>query len=381
MIKYVEHDRELLKEEIEKHGKMATHDIEVPILLLYELGVIPDKNGNKVDVNKQFINSTMTNTNEYIKKKAKNPFSKFKSAWRKPIDEIEAIPIIKNHNTDDVDGIVGHIKGLLFTDVVDNKLALKGIAVIKDIKAKYKVKDDLLRNTSIGTRGDGSIKEVSFVINEAVAHGGLEMSEPVAEEIKQEELSPLAIQLSELSSQLSELENKTIPNHILLIKMIKDGKIEPYKYNDLINQDNKIIQLMESSISSVDVGKMVGYNMCNVKMKDDEFNAMQKSIEALSEKFNKNKKTDKKIDKKEIDITLARNDINPSELRNKDLKQILELMEYNPDVAKNYIKIELGEHVELNNGADIELSEYLTKVNNLKSKINDINIQLGEVNV
>lgn len=378
MIKYVEHDRELLKEEIEKHGKMATHDIEVPILLLYELGVIPDKNGNKVDVNKQFINSTMTNTNDYIKKKAKNPFSKFKSAWRKPIDEIEAIPIIKNHNTDDVDGIVGHIKGLLFTDVVDNKLALKGIAVIKDIKAKYKVKADLLRNTSIGTRGDGSIKEVSFVINEAVAHGGLEMSEPVVEEVKQkEELSPLSIQLSELSSQLNELENKTIPNHILLIKMIKNSKIEPYKYNDLINQDNKIIQLMENSISSVDVSKMVGYNMCNVKMKDDEFNAMQKSIDELSEKFNKNKKTDKK----EIDITLAKNDINANELRNKDLKQILELMEYNPDVAKNYIKIELGEHVELNNGADIELSEYLTKVNNLKSKINDINIQLGEINV
>jgi len=371
-INYIEHNRELTKEEIEKHGKMATHDIEVPILLLYELGVIPDKNGNKVDINKDFINATMLATNDWIKKKAKSPFSVFKSAWNKPINEIEAIPIIKNHDTDDVDGIVGHIKGLLYTDVVDNKLALKGTAVIKDIKAKYKIKSDLLRNTSIGTRNDGSIKEVSFVINEAVSHGGLEMSENI--KITNDVKSPLLDKKIELSIKLSELNNKIIPNHILLTKMIKQNKIEPFKYDTLINQEHQVIELMEKSISAVYVPKMYGSTMSTIKLQTTMLSEVKKGIEELEKKYNKETK-DSTIDYQQIQPV-----INYDEMRNNELKQMLELMEYNPEVLTKYIKVELGEENVLNNNFDIELSEYLGEAEALKKEINNINIQLGEYN-
>lgn len=369
---------------MQKYGRLATHDVHVPVLLAYELGNIQDKNGTPVNINKDFINRTMKLTNDWIIKKHRSPFARFRSAWNKPIEDVQVIPIIKNHDTTQVDNTVGWIKGLLYTQEVDGILSLYANAVITDPDAKLKVEGDLLRNTSFGTRGDGSIKELSFVINEAIPHGGLVCSEPnnVIEtsepKTKSTEEIQLAEEISELQFEEQQLNEVIIPNHIVLSRMIRTGKIYPWQYDNLITENNQhLLQLMEQSLPSTDLGLMLGTQRHPEKRTTDD-NRIVKSIIDKYKKENPSATASKVKHKPEID-GFIKESVNFEETREKELKYILELAEHSPDIAKKYIQAELGNGVE-----DVDTSrcfaEYLARSKELKQLINTKQIQLGEYN-
>jgi hypothetical protein len=381
---YVKHSREVTTEQMQKYGKLATHDLHVPILLLYEAGKINDKNGTEVNINEEFIKHTQQATNQWIKKRHGNIFAKFKSWWNKSIDEVEAIPIIKNHNTEDVDNTVGHLKGFLYLEEIEGKLALKGLGVIKDPEAKQHIVNDKYRNTSIGTRQDGSIKEVSFVINEALAHGGLEMSEKITKKkippkIEAPKVSKKAMLLQEEISdlQLEErmLKDTVIPNHMILSRMIKRGSIEPWKYEDLIHQDTKNLQLMEHSLPKTNIGVMYGTMKHPTKV-DPTDKVIQDVVSKFKKPDKKNKTELSELSKDTIEIIQQGHTF--EEARTQELKHLKELAEYSPEIVKNYIAIELGEDIEVKTYDDKYLNEYIEKSNQIAQKINALNIQLGE---
>jgi len=382
--KYIKHDREVTPEQLNKYGKYATHDIHVPILLLYPAGKVTDKNGTDVKIDDDFIHRTMSATNASIKKKFESPFAKTKSFIASVIGDYEHIPIIKNHNTSDVDGTVGHSKGLCYLETIDNMKCLMILGVIKDPEAKMKIEGDIFRNTSLGTRPDGSIKEISIVSNEALPHGGFMMSEK--DNIQQDDTIEIVPQINKetllLHNELQELQlsehqltNITIPNHIILARMIKKGKIEAYKYDELINKDTSILELMEQSLPTNNLGIMFGTSKQLSKI-----DASDTVLSSIVKDYKKNKKDIK--DKKTTEtlsieaIKLDHNNL--KENRAKELKHIVELMEYSSSIAKDYINIELGEGVEVKGFRDKYLTEYLERSKELKNKINNLQIQLGE---
>ncbi len=379
---YVKHDREVTTEQLQKYGKYATYDIHVPILLLYPIGNLNDKNGTLVKIDDEFIKSTMKATNNAIKKRFNSPFAKIKSFIADVVDNYEIIPIIKNHNTSDVDGVVGHTKGLCYLETIENMTCLLINSVIKDPETKSKIEGDLFRNTSLGTRPDGSIKEISIVSNEALPHGGFLMSEqnittknivdntPM---VSKKELL-LSEQINELKLQEHTLDNITIPNHIVLSRMIKKGKIEPWKYDDLIIKSPEIIQLMEHSLPSNNLGIMFGTNKQPQKI-DIADKVISEVVEAYQLKTGKKKNQKEKPNPEYIKQTHSF-----EEDRQKELKHILELADYSPEVARKYIAYELGEQIDMPVSNDKYLSEYLTQSKDIKSKINNLQIQLGECN-
>src|ERR1700761_7534527 len=151
-IEYIKHNRNVTNHDIDKYGKLATHDLLIPCLLMYELGKIPDKNGTIVDMNTDKITQLMEKTNKWIKSRHLLPAAKLFTQWNKPVEEINAIPVIKNHNTGAVENKVGYSHGLLYTDNIDDKLGLFVNLCIIDNDAKQDVENGLLNSVSIGTR-------------------------------------------------------------------------------------------------------------------------------------------------------------------------------------------------------------------------------------
>ena len=258
------------------------------------------------------------------------------------------------------------------------------LGVIKEPEAKMKIEGDIFRNTSLGTRPDGSIKEISIVSNEALPHGGFMMSEK--DNIQQDDTIEIVPQINKetllLHNELQELQlsehqltNITIPNHIILARMIKKGKIEAYKYDELINKDTSILELMEQSLPTNNLGIMFGTSKQLSKI-----DASDTVLSSIVKDYKKNKKDIK--DKKTTEtlsieaIKLDHNNL--KENRAKELKHIVELMEYSSSIAKDYINIELGEGVEVKGFRDKYLTEYLERSKELKNKINNLQIQLGE---
>lgn len=381
---YIKHDREVPMEHLTKYGKFATHDLEVPVLLAYELGTIPDKNGTMVKIDKNFINTLLKLTNEYIHKKHKNPFAIFKKSWNTPVDQARSIPLIKNHDTSDVDNTAGHIRGLLYTEEVEGILSLWGTAVITQIEDKIAAESGKLNTTSLGTRADGSIKEVSFVINEAIQHGGLAMSEFVepsqqttAPTLSQEEIA-LSEQIQNLQLEEHQLTTITIPNHITLSRMIRTGRIEPWKYDDLIKQNPEVLQLMEHAMPSNKLGIVYGTNMSPQKInpKDASDAVIEKAL--VKHNARTGKTSSKDIESKIKEQEIIRQGHSFEEVRKKELEHILELAEYSPEVARKYIAVELGESITTPGYQDKYLTEYLNKSKELKQKLNNLQIQLGE---
>lgn len=380
---YVKHDREVTTEQLQRYGKLATHDIHVPILLLYPIGTISDKNGTPVAIDDDFIKTTMKATNSSIKKRFDSPFAKVKSFYANTIGDYEIIPIIKNHKTDDVDNLVGHTKGLTYLDKIDGVSCLCIMGVIKDPETKSKMEGDLFRNTSLGTRGDGSIKEISIVSNEALAHGGFLMGEEDTTPTKIEEskasdlVSKKELKLSEeiTALQLEEqtLDNITIPNHIVLSKMIKTCRIEPWQYDDLISESPATLKLMERTMPALKLGIIYGTN--REPQKIDTSDALIEHI------IGKHNKRTGKVNKKQLSqapIEAIKQDHSFEEVRHKELTYILELAEYSPEIAKKYISAELGEDVAQPEYNDKYLIEYLNKSREVKTKLKNLQIQLGE---
>lgn len=391
-LEYIKHSRPINSHDMSKYGKLADHDIVVPCLLLYELGIIYDKNGTEVNIDKNFIKETQEITNNWIKKRHLLPFAKFITQWKKPLEEINAIPVIKNHKTDEVENMVGHSEGLLYTEEIDGTLSLFAKVVIRDIEAKKDVENGLLRAISIGTRPEGSIKEISFVINEAAPLCGLMFSEPsfkpkqkidVPENVikNPEKNASISLELSEEISALelaeSELEHTIIPNHISLTRMIKTGKIYPYNYDNLIRQSPQVLQLMEQNTPSRDLGIMFGTNRPPEYIDSAELAEAEFEKKVAKAKKNLGIEDVKKESPKSFE--LIRQNQNIEEIRTKELKHILELAEHSPEVAAKYIRYELGENVENPKYKDTLLTEYLGQLREIKSKLKSI--QLGENNV
>jgi hypothetical protein len=382
-LEYVKHNRPINSHDMSKYGKLADHDINVPCLLLYELGKIRDKNGTEVDIDRDFIKETMERTNTWIKKRHLMPFAKFITQWSKPLDQVNAIPLIKNHKTDEVENQVGNSVGLLYTEEIDGILSLFVKVVIFDIEAKKDVENNLLRAISIGTRPEGSIKEISFVINEAAPLCGLMFSEPsfkkqseepiiVEETIVDSKALELAEEIQGLQFAECELENVIIPNHIVLSRMIKTGKVYPFNYDDLIKASPSTLELMERSTPARDLGIMLGTNRDPERIDTSEL----KFEEMLKQSQDKLGLKPKKKEESPKAFELIRQNKSHDELRAKELKHILELAEHSPDVAAKYIKYELGEEVDTPKYKDTLLTEYLGELKNIKTKLKQL--QLGE---
>lgn len=379
-IEYVQHNRAVPSSQVLDYGKLATHDMRIPVLLLYELGRIPDANGNVVDINKEFINRTLEITNKVIATRHKNPLARFISKWNKPIEETTLIPLTKDHDTKTVDKKIGHIEGQLFTETIEGKLCLMGTALITDLDGKIDIESGKLREISIGTRPDGSIKEVSMVTNEAAPLCGLMFSEPnfsktsteplELKEISTETVSKTSkeIQLSELQMAESTLEHVTIPNHIIISRMIKSGKMYPYQYEKAIKMDRSVLEFAESSIPSRDLGLMFGTNKQPQSIKSEEFKFETMLAEA-QEKLGIKKDKPKQFE-------MIRQDFNFEEHRSKELKRMLELAESSPELVKQYIKYELGEESSDSTYRDEYLDEYLVQLSEIKQQLKSL--QFGE---
>lgn len=417
-LEYIKHNREVTSHDLNKYGKIADHDLLIPCLLLYELGEISDKNGKIVDVNRDFIISVLNATNEFIIKRSQSPYAQDNQQWGKPLNEVNAIPIIKNHDTQAVEDQAGYSEGLLYTEEKNGILGLWVKTRIIKLEDKRDVLAGLLRAVSIGTRGDGSVKEVSFVSNEAAPICGLQFSEPtnfrskvksfitgerkaltvhlpdsglkftmpaieMAEDNKKPELE-LSEQIKNLQLAESNYENKVIPNHVLICKMIKAGKIKNYDYERLINKDISILELMDSVTVGNNYLKMRGTskqteyvdpNAVKDKIKTAEVQ-FQEKIAAAQKKLGI-KPDQVEAQKAELALESGLNQMirqnYPHELqRQEELKYILELSESSPKYARAYIQCELGEEVENPKYSDTLLSEYIAELKKIKTKLNEI---------
>lgn len=400
-INYVKHNRNAKPEEVQKYGKIATHDIESPLLLMYENGDVTDKNGTKIKADKAFINYTLKQTNKKIRERITSPFQKMKSYISSSESDIEHIPIIKNHKTDDWDGIVGYSKGLAYTDTVETDDGKKILALfikqrIYKMEGKVDFESTLLRGVSPGIRADGSIKEISYVINPCFVEAGAIFSEEANNEVipsvKDVELSETQLQMMEEITSLEfrerELNEVIIPNHIILSKLIRSGRIAPFQYESLINNPNtEALELMEKSTFSRDLGLMIGIGKHPVKSQSLEKNVIDQVLDmhkknnpnfvATSEKENKDKKIENYIAEKD---NLISNSASFPEIMNEKLKNILELCEYSPDIAKKYIKVELGEEVKEPDFDDKYLKQFIDESKKVKERLNSLKIELGEPN-
>jgi hypothetical protein len=380
-IKYVKHDRPVTAKQIEDYGKLATHDIHVPILVLYPIGKIKDKNGIEADIDEDFIKQTMKVSNDEIRKKFDSPFAKVKSFIANAIGDYECIPLIKNHNTGDVDNHVGHTKGLFYTEKIDGQTCLLVNGVFKDIEAKSKIDGGLFRHVSMGTRPDGSIKEISLVSNEAIPHAGLMMSDTEVKPTKTLKELELAEQINGLQFEEALYENTIIPNHMILSRMIKTGKIVPWGYEEHIKTSTQAELLkMERTIPAHDLGLMLGTNRDLEYVLDEEVQAefeVNKIINQYQKKtgkVNKNAKPLPELPQKHIEMIKQGHSF--EEKREKELKHILELAEHSPEIAAKYIKCELGETTDDPKYKDILLMEYIGKLKDTKSKLKTL--QLGD---
>ncbi len=412
-LEYVKHNRPVTIQQMNDYGKLSDHDLHIPCLLLYELGKIKDKNGTEVIIDRDFINYTLKQTNNWIKNRHSLPHASTNNAWNRPIEEVRAISLIKNHNVSDVDNTVGHNIGLVYLEEIKGILSLITNVAIERPTAKEDVLGNLLRQISIGTRPDGSIKEISFVVNEAAPLCGLMfseknlvdkllfrkpnkiislpnsglmineeqpiiLSEPIS--VIESNMTPQQIELSEQISSLEfaeqELQDIIIPNHLILSKLIKTGRLMPYKYDDLIRSNNKqALQLMEQSLPSQELGIMFGTNREPEKINTAELK-FEEAINLAKDNLgikSKNKEENPKM------FELIRQNKSQTELRAKELKHILELTEHSPDIATKYIKIELGEPAENIKYSDTLLTEYLGQLKETKNQLSKLKqLQLGE---
>ncbi len=430
-IKYVKHSREVTAHDKAKYGKLADHDIIVTNLLMYELGKIKDGNGTPVDVNEQFLDSLLEKTNAFIKKRASNPYAKyipnqFGEDGKAPLDKVQVIPVTKDHEPDQVDKQIGYSYGLVRKEKLEGKSAILMDFLITDPKAKKKIESGLLRSTSLGTREDGSIKEISFVSNEAGAlcgllfsenepfmhvkkasmvkklvggkdtmvmrcpKSGLVLPEESAEETKQfseQEKKELQFkeQLAELKFQEKNLTENVIPKHMIVSKLIKNYQLFPFQREEAMEQSIGLLQFIEKSVPAQDITQMFSINRPLQKINTSNIN-LQSDIDKLKHKFNEldQKKSGKSKKQTEPEKTEPAHNpvtIDPAlqfeEARKQELKHILQLSEPNSLTSK-YIKHELGEVVEDPRYKDKLIEQYLKDLANVRERKNQLILQFQE---
>lgn len=391
LIKYVKHDRDIpnevkLQNEVIGGINLATHDIHGSMLVAYEIeGISKDKIGTQFEMNEELINKALTASNEDIKKRFFPVHKHITTFFKGGIDEAEMLPIILNHKIDSVENTVGRTKGLFYTKIIKGTKCLMINVVIKDLEAKKKIIAGLYRGISATIRRDGSVSDISFVISPALPDACFMLSEQDSNSIN---INPLSlseeeIQLSEevMGLQLSEQEftNVIIPNHLLITKMIKDGKIKPSAYDKLIKSTHTTLQLMDQCAVKNDLSAMYGIGRHPEKIDKDKKIALDAINKASKEINQLDKKNNKNITKHQQDIK-PEQELEMIQLgsfednRKKELKLILELSEYDVETTKKYIKYELGiqEAIDNNINYDINLAEYINKSKLIKSRLDQI---------
>lgn len=374
--KLIKHNRDIIPKDLSDYGELAKHDLMITILLAYEMGVIPDANGTKVNVSKEWMESTMKKTNKYIKNHVDGLFAKTKSFLSSYKDAL-VIPLSFDHQSSAKHNS-GFSNGLLWIEEYNNELGLFVNAIVRDNEIKSKIQQGLIRSTSLGTRADGSIKEISFVQNPAIPHGGILMSENQNGQIK---LSDDCIKLQEevnfLELQISELQN-TISNDILFCEMLKNGKIRPTAYQEFIKRDYQDNKSRNNELVAHDIGIIFGNSIQPVLLKEEQKSDIIKASKIITQyKQQKNNKNQNSND----NISFAENNsVNFMEQHYKSLlTEIKDLALCQSELAIDLIATELGENNKIFTPGSQDLQGYLTQLQELKNKKQLLTIQLQEL--
>jgi hypothetical protein len=385
---YIKHNRKVIPRDERDFGDLARHDIIVTIILAYEKGAKEDSHGTQLNMNLEFLEFTRNKTNEFIKKYVNHKYADLKSYVNETEDyaNAEVIPVAYDHKKSATD-VSGYSLGLTWIEKYKgvNTLFIKGI--IKDNEAKARLENDLIRATSLGTRDDGSISEISNVQNGAVIHGGYVFSEKVssyinnvtqkiknvfnknsditefyekndiskentesvneslkenteinlsenenhATNIQLDEKLSKKIELSEkikkLESRKIELSENIIPNHYRLKKMIKSGKILSASYFDLIDKSPDVIFMLDTHTKSHDIGLNFGYSIAPIALSEQDNHKKEKFkhfFEQVQDYYSEN------------ETQTSNNKTESEETESNKALQPLELMENTPDIEKIY---------------------------------------------
>ena len=426
MLEYIKHDRPVAPNDEKSFGKLATHDLLVDCLLLYGYGVITDSNGTRAKIDNKFCQDVCVATNKLVQERLDNPLSKNDPHLAgRTLQDAMLIPVIENHDSNKVKDKSGYIMGELKYSYIPNMSNEVG-EPIAQVTAKLhiikpEIKRDivagLLNKTSLGIRANKTIRETSFVVNEAMPLCGLILSEPnsfidklkfwqdkdmvvtsektgligidtpttvTATTIPQPvtaTTTPLpntdmkfAEQILELQEEHDLLQSKIIPNHFILSKMIKSGKLYPHLYSDLLLSETKLLHTMANAIPIHDLGIVVGTSrepqrIPAMEIVDSQLQLSEKIAKEANkykEKYNIKQGDDTKVTL--YDNMIVHQPKSDETVRN-NYKQILEIAETSPEAAMNYIKFELGEEVENPKYKDNLILEYTTRLNEVKTQI------------
>lgn len=371
---HVKHNRKILPKD-EKYGEVAVYDVLATCICAYELKEISDANGKKVVMDKKWLKRIEESTNHFIETRVNSKFKKVKSFLQNK-DNSLIIPLSFDHESS-AKHVVGFSQGLSWIEEFEGKDTLFINVLAIDNETKAKINDGLLRHTSIGIRPDGSIKEISFVQNPAVPDCGIILSEHETENLLSEQELKLQEQISELEFQETQLSEFTIPNHIIFLRMFKNGKIRPTAYDEFIKKHPEDNMFMEKMSPIQDLGIIYGSSLQPTIVLDEHKEKVIEYAEQFLGWRNKKKKNSKseeikedtQLQYREPDIALHYKNI---------LKEIKDLNKVCPQLVDDVIATELGENVNQNLPNDSELNGYLAQLEEIKTKKQNLTIQLQE---
>jgi hypothetical protein len=370
----IKHNRKILPKD-EEYGEVATYDILATCICAYELKEILDANGKKVVMDKKWLKRIEESTNNFIETRVNSKFKKVKSFLQNK-DNSLIIPLSFDHESS-AKHVVGFTQGLSWIEEFEGKDTLFINVLAIDNETKAKINDGLLRHTSIGIRPDGSIKEISFVQNPALPDGGIILSENKIENLLSEQELELQEQISTLEFQETQLSEFTIPNHIIFLRMLKNGKIRPTAYNEFITKHPEDNMFMEKMSPVQDLGIIYGSSLQPTMVLDEH---KEKVIEYAEQFLGWRNKKKKKLTTEEIkeDIQLQYREPDIALHYKNILKEIKDLNKVCPQLVDDVIATELGENKNQNLPNDNELNEYLAQLEEIKTKKQNLTIQLQE---
>ena len=383
-------DETHLAELTKQYGEdIANNDYEVEVIALYP-DVVADKNGRVVKIDKASMQKVVEANNQAIDKKINHPLSKLKRGFKNiTADTMDYVPVIKNHNTGDVDLVTGYTRGKFELTESDGMPLLVLKAIISDDETKYKISKGLIKNVSVGIRKDWTLKEMSWVTNPALEHASLlSENENLDVAFNTSENKALFAQFSENSCELSELSERIDETNarieqvqIELAEIDKDHHIED-KLDYLVRcgkilprsvdyVKTKVINLSESdamdvlsafelstpaNMFGVTHNRNFNFQELGDILMTKESSEFASAITALNSKYNKKHKTTTELSssekviqfgegvvpKSKLPVDTSKVSLSQEEYRAK-LKEHKELSEKDPDKAKKWLSKELGE--------------------------------------
>lgn len=376
--KLVKHNRDIIPKDSRDYGHLAEHDLLVTLVIGYVNGPTVDANGTKLAVTEEWLKFTAKKSNSFIRQKLQGPFAKAKSYLTTDLDA-EVVPISFDHQSS-AKHVSGYTKGLFVLKDHDGELGLFVNALIKDNDTKSKLLNGLIREVSLGTRGDGSIKEISFVQNAALGSAGVLMSEDNHNQLIQ--LSEKGIELQSeinfLELQEDEVHNN-IKNHVLFCEMLKNGKIRPNFYEDFIGREYSENKNRNAELVAHDIGIVFGNTIQPTILRNEQLSQIEQASQVIQEWRNQQESNPKSGDVSH-NISCAENSsVSIVEQHYKSLlTEIKDLSNHCPDLVSDLIKTELGENKFINPD-DQDLQKYYIKLQEIKTKKQSLIIQLQEL--